>query len=95
LPFFLVSDPFLSETGKLTKGLNSFDRSKISLRSDYSFFYGIKGKFEYLSITICGSLKGLTEELSKSHESFVFLRSLGVNSLGDSEFSYFAPSFAF
>jgi hypothetical protein len=42
----------LLSTLKLTKGLNIFERSNMSLRSDSSFFYGMNGKFTYFSRTI-------------------------------------------
>jgi hypothetical protein len=48
----------------LIKGLNSLDLNKMSLLSDSSFFYGIKGRFKYLSITLVGSENVATGDLS-------------------------------
>ena len=55
---------FTLSTFMLIKGLNSLDLNKMSLLSDSSFFYGIKGRFEYLSITLVGSENVATGDLS-------------------------------
>ena len=62
----------LSVSGKLTNGLNSFERIRMSRLSVCSFFCGINGRFAYLSMTRWGSLNGLTCWESESVDWVVF-----------------------